>query len=439
MATFLELTDTPASFTTHRLVKVNRGASGLEWSNTILVRPEDGVNNIISGIVSGLNSDFALILEGGTFTQTEPITVKNGVTRFAIVGQGIGLTIVNFHGCNGFVQETYENEENGDYSKRAVCLSSFTMTTNGTSYKGIDFEGCRNESKIAFILKDLELRGSNSSYYWNIAIYAKCWWNFSIENCQVNPFAGGSIPGGTIGVKFLSCVSGHVVGGDYNLLDKAFVFRCADKEIQGWTYLDGQVHGCEGVKFSDVTVQESNYGIYIYQENSSGQESDERTQLSLMFENCTLDRIHINPIREVVPANNSPIRGGYHVIKGGWFAHSSSPTYGEHGILLARPGSRVVGVILTGSSSIVVNGITLGADASRSSIVGCMLRFFYAALWIMGDQNSIIGNTIENAQSQESDVILGADSSYNALIGNIMDKGISDSGSNNLKEHNVVY
>jgi hypothetical protein len=87
--------------------------------------------------------------------------------------------------------------------------------------------------------------------------------------------------------------------------------------------------------------------------------------------------------------------------------------------------------------SVNVNGVAIFLDGSVvfCTILGNIISGVYNGIAIDGEKNSVVGNVISGATNS---IDLTLPSVSNNLIGNTMEGGITDSGTNNEKDHNIV-
>jgi hypothetical protein len=386
----------------------------------------------LSDAVTAMANGDVLVLGKGTYTQTIPVTVSGSINRFSILGHGIGHTYVTFTNTNGFVQSSYGAEENGANAKLSVVISGMTIYQLGTdnTYTGICFEGYRNSARESYIFRDLSL------YYWKYALDLRCFWGFVAEDVYVNQFLGGSYGVGSTGYRLLSCVNGMVRGGSVERVQYGAYLRSVETELGAWTFLSSERHACEGINFDHWHCILSKHAVFLYQEKASGIDWG---QLAIGVICPMFDQMVGGVINEYTTGDGAAA-GGYHTFTGGWIGLGSSAIAGDHEILVCRPGTKITGMVITGSGSVARNGITLFTGANLCSVTGNIIRFNYNQLVVYGDKNSITGNTFEaNRGGNEILFIAGGDN--NIYTGNVWENayGVSDSGSGNTAGHNIAY
>ncbi len=377
--------------------------------------------NTISAAVAAMGDGSCLILGTGTYTQTEAMTIPDNITKFSIIGKGIGISNIIFTAdVNGFLQ--------ADANDRLVYfrLENFSMIMNVTSStKTAMYFYCTsgNDHTVSltknYTIQNVDIRGTGTGKYWGVGIRLEDAFCFVLSNVN---FDGGGVTNTVTAVKLESCVNGSIIGGIFT--NTKYVFDLPKGTVV--RLYDGD-HGTEGINFIGVKVIAAYYAIQLG-ENC----------YVINVTDCIFDYITGCVIIDASVSGNSI---QHHVVKGNWF--SADATFTETGWLIYLKGDRntISNNQFYNNTAVTVNGILLGnsggsLSADNNIISNNQFRTINNSLYVdKGDRNVFMGNVCTGSGAADDVVINSGD--RNNLVGNILPQGYSG-GTNTGNTGNIL-
>lgn len=382
--------------------------------------------NTLSAAVAAMADGDRLLLAPGVYTQSEAVTIPTSVTKFSILGSGIGASkIVVTADVSGITSQTGSDA----YRIERATIGGFTMlydySAHSTTASGIHIFGDWTNDTLdpRIIVSDVNLAYGTNGKFFKVGIYLRNSFNPVISNALIRPSANyASGTPAVDGIWLGSCMNGHIskvrVIGAENAI---YCVKISDSFIKD----SATKHGTEGTSFSQVMVDYSKYGALL------GAKS-----YVLHFSACEFAQCVNSGIFETGHASDGGV-GGYHSINGCDFDTMSTAT-GSHHIYLERPGTRIIGCAVKEHASANNNGICLAADAGNCTVSGNVIRAISAGdqqLLVYSDDNAITGNVFEGTTGNAMNFQSGADN--NLIVGNryryasTSGDRISDSGTGN--------
>lgn len=222
----------------------------------------DGVTNDTTAIQNTINAAVAvggatIFVPKGTYKVTTQLTLATG----RVIGEGFGLTDIQFFGCHGF-------NVTGD-NAYIIGLQLFSRAANGDVdpklYDGITYAGSSGTHINFARCDDLYMRG------WSRAIYAKYVWNSAWDKVQTLNSLKGFV---TSGLSANNNLSNSWINGDTRAISLE---------------LNGTDHG-EGLNISNTGIFGGAIGVYAEQFislNIVGCTIDLCTDIGVTLTNCT--------------------------------------------------------------------------------------------------------------------------------------------------------
>lgn len=402
------------------------GNSALVTTNFKYVTP--GVNTLSDAVAAMADGD-ALILDAGTYTQTVSVAIPTGVTKFAIVGQGQGVTILNYT-TNDVDGITSSGIGVSDSNRILQCLiANFSMTYDvglaASTAAAIQLWGWEYDAS-----RSLGIRIQNVSITYGAI--NNCWlYGINLINARVavldQIYIRRQSNGRTgTGILLQSCMNCRIQNSFIMCVSKAFhLAKASDANIYSATK-----HGCEDITITNSTAYIFGYGAYL----------DYKCFASKII-NMEFARPSSGTIYEDISSGAG--NGGYHFIDNVYHDHDSNMV-GAHVIFLQRPGSIIRGCCLNmvdaDTSGIRdINGITIaGASATLNTVANCILRSAGGAagsqgIWITSNNNHIFGNVFETSTGVGNDILVSG--TGNLITNNMIDTttsiGVGNTSDNN--------
>lgn len=112
---------------------------------------------------------------------------------------------------------------------------------------------------------------------------------------------------------------------------------------------------------------------------------------------------------------------------------------GAASVRFSRPGSIITGAIINGSTTAghLANALVIENAAHICVVQGNSMRICPTGIDVVATCGaSITGNRIE---ATDNSILLSSGADSNVVIGNSVNRAITDNGASNIVEHNVIY
>jgi hypothetical protein len=364
---------------------------------------EPGAGTLSAAIALASSGD-SIILKSGLYTETAQINISG--KTLSIIGQGEGISIIQFSNCNGF-NVSYSTQLN------KFIIKDVSLQTNvANAYKAIlitnsvdNFE--RNPSAI---IENVDFRGVSSTAYWSYCIQLERLYESVISRC-----------------RFLGYI--NTFNGTFIYLRSTVNTSISD--CHGWWgqigvnvgYLSGASFSSEGIMISNSLFGCLNQAILIV-----GQSSAPVAHVSLI--GCILDW-----------CKSHCIYGDYvRAIKVGqtWLALNQgySATGQAVGLSVNTSECSVIGCHIEAYNfSSGPNGIVIVGNYNQ--VANNDIIAVDTGIWISGgDYNTITGNSCRGCRV--SGCYISSGSTKNVVVGNYCANGIFDGGANNIIANNIT-
>ena len=379
--------------------------------------------NTLSQAVASMNSGDVLVLCKGTYTQTESVVIPPGIQRFAIIGQGRGITILDFtNAVDGIKSQTGSDT----YRITKALIRGFTMKMSvaSTNKTAIYLWGHVENGYVnpGITIEEISIERTDWNKYWEKGIQVDNAENLYIKNCFFRGY-NDSVTGNRFGKAIIlrSCIVPKIIGGAFVEVYSGIELAKADDGL----IFGSNKHGTEGATIFGVDVYICNYGILCWDKC-----------LNTQIIQCTLAVCKIRAFEEAIETADG---GGYHTILGGWADMDTTWAIdGSSVIRFCRPGSVLKGMIINGSISPghSINGVQLINYATNCVINNNVVRYTITGIWSLTNGNVINSNRVEgNSYS----ILLWSSANNNVVVGNSVNQSITDNGTNNEVAHNVIF
>jgi hypothetical protein len=406
------------------------GAQSIDLSsyNMIYLPPGTG----FAAAVSAMNNGDCLVLGAGTYTVDGASgTLDTDVTRFAIIGQGPGVTRIDVASNHSAIISQTGAPTDAQRVQQAFISGlsiNFTYpTADSTTAYGIYLWGDDTNSAVEqrIVIQNVNISyGAPNYYFFNAGICLVNAFNPVISNVYIRCSAQHqSMGNATDGIWLQSCQQAQlsnirIVGADRAIdLQKA-----ADNLIRSATK-----HGCEMVCLSQVHAYMCGYGLVLGIKCYV-------TQVS----NCEFAVCQHGHIYEEGFASDAGV-GGYHRIMGSYMdCNNASTTADMNMIYLTRPGTQVIGNMLD-AYTYDVNAITLDHTTADARCDLCVIsnnvirniKTGHSGIYLYGADNNMISHNMFDTCAG-NDIYLDANTSGNLVDYNMYDNAVTDAAANTL-------
>jgi hypothetical protein len=371
------------------------GAYNIDLSSYNMVYVAPGSNTLSDAVTAMSNGD-CLILGSGTYTQSVAVTIPTSVKRFAILGAGVGNTIITYtNDTHGIVSQTGNNAYRITTAEIAHFTMKYTEGAQSTTKYGIYLwgEGGESYADQHISIHDINLYGYGDSsaapgsefVFWRVGVYLEDCYYADLHNIYIRPsldYRTGTWSGRAAdGIWLYSCMNCNLYGFNIIAAEDAIVLeKAADGQIKSTTK-----HGTEGTRISTGTISYCDHGIRM---------GDKAYAITMDSLEIVLTNFHIEETYQVSV-------GGYHIINACIFDSDSNCTFGTANVKLTMTGTVVSNCSFKGDGSPSCNQHYLYIAGDHTVVTGCKFRNIpntYAAIYV-NDNNYLVinGNHMEGS------------------------------------------
>lgn len=380
-----------------------------------------GVDTLSTAVTAMTEGD-ALILGAGTYTQTVAVTIPNGITKFAIIGQGSGVTILNY--TNNTYGIRSDLGTNDAYRIQNATIRGFSLVyssaTPGTGYGialwGRDYNSTDHPS---IHIDDVSMHYGASSACWTIGFFILNSKNLKITNSF---FRGSPSSRLHMGIYLESCMNVRIencflMSTLYGIVQ----VKASDALISGVTK-----HGCEDVHIINTTIFITSSGIFLGEKATWSKIS-----------NVEISR----PVNFGIYEDPSAL--GMHQIDHVWMDNDSDMVASANFIQLEEPGTIVRGCVFEDTALIGVNGITCTGSATLCTIADNLFRTFgtggHSGIYFNAANNKATGNVFAGSIAAGADITIAAAATGCLAANNMIDDAIVDASGVAVLANNPVH
>lgn len=374
--------------------------------------------NTLSAAVSAMSNGDVICLLDGVYYQNVAVAIPNGVNRFAIIGQGSGVTkLVYTANVDGIKSNLSDLAYRIHQGKLAGFQMIYESAVPGTK-KAISLLGSSyNDTGITNIdIDDIALMYGTWGTCWNKGLVL-----INARAGFINKFWSRFSPSSRIGtaIELQSCANIKI--------DQAWIMSCSIglDQIKAADNLisDPIKHGCEDICLSQSSVHICDIGVNLgYKCFMSKLSRNE-------FEYCAVAGIQED-------TSQGFENGGYHFIDNNYIGMVPSAA---NLVWLKRDGTTFTNNNVFGVNTTPFNGLRL--DGSKCIITGNIYRFMNGTgILVTGGVNIIGNNMFEGSSTQSTDIyIYNAGAVGNLVSGNMIDTTILNNGIATVLRDNPVH
>jgi hypothetical protein len=379
-------------------------------------------SNTLSDAVADMSNGDVLVLDTGTYTQTVSVAIPAGITSFAIVGQGQGVSIINYtisdvHGI------TSSGIGSGNANRITNCLlanfsmqysvGTLTSTKCAIQLWGYDYE---NVASVGIRIENVGISYGSVNNCWFTGIRIVNARVCVLDQIYIRRQANGR---SGVGILLESCMNCRISNSWIMSVGKAFHLSKADDSL----IISTVKHGCEDITISNSSCYIVGYGAYLdykcFSAKLFGVEFS-RPSFGAIFEDIT----------------SGAANGGYHLVANCYTDIDSNTIASSSLFLFLRPGTSVRGCQFTmadadTSATRDINAVVFSSSANLCSVENCLFRnaggtVGAQGIWMNTNACIAIGNRFENSTGAGNDILVSG--TNNAAVNNMYDTTISNTG-----------